>query len=853
MNLHLYTLLRRLRRQLRRNAVIDEISEELRFHVEARATDLERRGLSREDAARQARLRFGNMARIQDEGYDVRGGGFLETVWQDVRYAVRLLRRQPAFATVAIGTFSLGIGATAALFSVMDAALIRPLPFPKPEQLVDVRIRLATPTGTRSGQGASLTDARIWKSLPVIANVALWSPSPGLIADVGEPERVTGLQVSEGYFELFGIRPVLGQSFTEEMTRPESPAVGVLGHSYWRRRFGGEASVIGRSLRLGRQSVTIIGVLPEGFEHEIDVWLPFRWDPALRGFSAAYARLHDGVTLEQAQRDWTARMGEVRPWPDGSSIQLTPLLDDVSRGSRAVVKTLAAGVALILLIACLNVAGLLLARGSTRGAELAVRSSLGAGRVRLVRQLITESAVLAVAGAMCGLFLAWFFLDAIVGLLPLELPASSIPTLNGLVVGLTILTAAVTAIIAGIVPARRLSNSAGLLQAGSRDGREPLTRRTGQVLIAAEFALAVVLVTGAGLLLRSLDRLLAVDLGFDPESVMVMRASPLQRNPEAFRDFYATLLEKVRHVPGVEAAGAIDFVPLGGSSTNLRIESASAAAEDVDSQYVLPGYFESLSMTPREGRVFGPGTGDLSSVVLDEHASRILFPGGGAVGQRVTIQKTAYEVVGVVPHVKRWGGLPETTRPNVYRLVPAGHTGSLAVTVRTMRNVRIPPNALRAVAHESGSSVLVDSVAPGADLLAHNTAVPRRRTILLAILGGLGLVLTLVGIASVTAYTVARRTREIGVRLAFGADPGAVVWTMMRDAIWPATIGLAIGLGTSYFAMRLVASFLFQTEPHDALTFAAAATLILIAAGLAAWLPARRAAHVDPVLTLRSE
>ena len=850
----LRTLRTRVRALLRRDAVTDEISEELRFHLEQRASELERQGFSPEDALRKARRRFGNVASLEDQAYDIRGGGWLETVWQDVRYAGRVLRRQPVFTAIAIGTFAVGIGATAALFSVTDAALLRPLPFPRPDQLVSVEVHVDTPKGRAFGQSPSLLDARQWRSLPVLSDVALLSPA-GIPFDSGTPERVSAQSVSEGYFEMFGVSPILGRALDEGMTRPEAPKVAVLGFSYWHRRFDADPLVIGRSIRIGREAMTIIGVLPEGFERSTDIWFPIQQNPALRGFTAAYARLRDGVSLDVAQREWTAAVERSGDRPAGASIRLTRLSEDVSRASRKTVNTLASGVGLILLIACANLAGLLLARGSTRGPELMVRASMGAGRGRLVRQLLTEAGVIATAGTLAGLLIAWLSLDAIVSLIPLDLPDSSLPTLNWLVIGLTTVTAFATTMVFGLVPARRLSRDAAtsLAAGGNRRGREPLTKRTGQVLIAIELALAVVLLSGAGLLLRSLDRLLAVDLGFDPDSVIAISAAPTEPTPESLRAFYSGYLDVVRRLPGVIAASATNCVPLRPCGISTNVATSGLAPRMFDVQYVLPGYFETLGLVARAGRLFGPGNEGARGVILDDLAASQLFPDGGPVGRTVTVAGDTYEVVGVVGHVKRGGALRAVERANVYRLVPPTHTGALDIVVRHLPGVAIPQRALSAVAADAGPRVLVDRIGSGAELLADNLKTPRNRTVLLSLLGGLGLLLTLVGIASVTAYAVARRTREIGVRMAFGAAPDSVVWTMMRDAAWPMVVGLAAGLGASFYATRLVATFLFQTTPTDPATFAAAAILLAFTAAIAAWLPARRAARVDPVQALRAE
>jgi predicted permease len=448
-------------------------------------------------------------------------------------------------------------------------------------------------------------------------------------------------------------------------------------------------------------------------------------------------------------------------------------------------------------------------------------------------------------------------LDAIVAILPLELPANTFATVNGVVIALTAATSIATALVFGVIPAWRLSRTTLTgISAGTRAGGLGLSRKTGQLLVAAEVALAVVLLAGAGLLLRSFDRLLSVDLGFDPGRVVFIRAAPVERAPGNSQAFYPGFIDALRKTPGVEAVGAIDFIPLRRSSVTTSAQSPDAAIEEVATQNVLPGYFETMGIPLRAGRVFTANDPNPRGLILDEAAAARLFPDGDAIGRTVGMRSRGMdsaEVVGVVANVKHWGAQVEADLPNIYGLVNLDHAPSMHVVFRPAAGGPPPDSAIRDIAAAIGPPVLVELIQPGEALLSTNLAVQRHRTVLLSLLGGLGLLLTLVGIASVTAFAVSHRTQEIGVRMAFGADARSVVWTMMRDAVWPVGLGLLAGLGAASYATTLVASFLFETTPTDPMTFAAVAALLAVAATCAAWLPARAAARVDPVQALRAE
>jgi predicted permease len=528
------------------------------------------------------------------------------------------------------------------------------------------------------------------------------------------------------------------------------------------------------------------------------------------------------------------------------------------------VYVLAGAVGFILLIGCVNVAGLLLGRGTARQAELAVRVSLGAGRWRLVRQLLTESLVLAVAGGAVGVLLAWVSLDSLVANIPTSLPANTPAQINLAVLGATVLLLIPTTLLFGLAPALRLSR-AGLSSTLARAGRQqatPLSRRAGQFLIGAEVALAVVLVAGAGLMLRSFAKISDVDLGFHPEGLVTLEVQSLESTPQAQLDYYTVLLDAIRRIPGIESAGAVNIFGLG-TSTSYSSVAVGGKSVSINPLDYRPGYFEAIGVTVRAGRL--PTDDDLTGgrlvAVINETAARAMFAGAPALGRTFTQAgdktQTPVTVVAVIADTLHGGPLGRVL-PQVYvPFVPAPDSPpwsrALVVTVRPSSSVPDLANRLRQTALGVGPRVLVERIREGNDWFADRVVTPRRRTVLLSLLGGLGLVLAMVGVFGMTAYSVTRRTQEIGVRMVFGAQPGAMVARIVRDAGIPILIGTVAGLAGATLATKAISSFLFQTTPVDVPTFSVVALVLVMAGCLAAWLPARRAARVDPVSALRSE
>jgi predicted permease len=862
----------RLRALFRRDATSDEISEELRFHVAMRADEYARHGLDADAARRAALQRFGNLAVIQDRGYDVRGGGLMETILQDVKYAIRQLGRQPAFSILAGLTLALGIGVSTALFSVIDAALLRPLPYPHPEQLVTLTVEETDPKGKPSRYAPSMDDIRTWRGLNKVLSHAGMGRVSGfvpLVVDTGTPQRLTVAEASEDFLETYGITPVLGRTIQADDTRAGAQAVALLGHAFWQREFGADRGVLGRALRIQNEPVTIVGVLPAGFYQETAVWRAkqFTGDVLDRRGSGTpvIARLRPGVTLTQvrAALDAVTAPGRIHArTPGPARVVIESMYDDETNQFGATIQTLSLAVGLILAIACVNVAGLMLARGATRHVELAIRAAIGAGRGRLVRQLLTESLVLALTGAFAGVLLAYASLDSLVALIPLSLPANSPVEINAKVLGFALGLTVLTALLFGLMPALKLARApkmiSTMLAVGGRSGA-PLSKRAGQWLIGVEVALALVLMTGAGLIVRSFTKLAAVDLGFNAANVLTLEVEPLEQIASLRRGYYDALTEALRRLPEVASAGAIDHLGLTGGGMFSFPKADTGANIAGPQRIVLPGYHEAMGVRPLAGRLLEDADRLTADAVLVNAASSQQYFGGNAVGHTLQLgykNPRVMRIVGVVPNL-RHGGPQGRVEPEMYTLPdpndPDAASMQLAMVMRLRDGASLSLDRLKQTAESLGPRVLVGRARPAEAVVSQLVAKPRHRMLLLTMLGVFGLLLTLVGIFSMTAYAVARRTREIGVRVAFGARPGQVVGVMIRDAAWPVAFGLLAGLAGTYYATRLITSFLFQTEPYDPATLVGVVMVLGVAAGLAAWLPARRAAAVDPVLALRAE
>jgi putative ABC transport system permease protein len=796
----------------------------------------------------------------------------MDAVLQDVRYGFRQLLRQRGSSLVAIVTLALGIGVSTAIFSIVDATMLRPLPYPDPEQLVTVSPEETMPDGRISRATASMEDMRTWqKSDDVFSLVAgAGRAFRGRVVEGAQPERIEVTHFTEDYLPMHGVTPVIGRNFTRDETDPGSQLVALLGYGYWKSRYSGREDIVGQTVRFDTEVATIVGVLPPWFNATTPVALPLRTSLAEysrrgTGRVEVYARLRPGVTIDQARERLSARM-PIRTLPDGQKtsqprVAIRSRLASELTYYRTTINVLAGSVALILLIACVNVAGLLLARGAARQSELAVRATLGASRGRLMRQLLTESAALASIGGALGILLAWLSLDAIVANVPLSMPTNSPVTLNLTVLGATIALLVPTALLFGLAPAIRLSRVqlGSVLARGGRQRGTALSRRGGQLLIAVEVALAVILVTGAGLMIRSFMRIAAVDLGFARTGLIVMDVLPLDQNPAVHQEYYTSLLQQIRTMPGLTSAGIVDNFTLGGvtSFSSITINGKSGGAMIFRA---TPGYFEAAGAVLVAGRL--PTNADATSgfrgVVISELAARTLFD-GVAVGREFTRtfpDNLPWTVIGVIKDFHHGGPLSTRQEPELFFPLEINKydlNTAMTVVMRSAGAQSGFSDQLRRLAQGVGPRVLVERIRTSEEMFGSTVLTPRRRTVLLGLLGGLGLTLALVGVFGMTAYSVTRRTAEIGVRLAFGARPAQVVRTMVRDSAVPIAIGTVLGVGGALLATGVIKSFLFATAPNDPMTLVTVASALAAIGCLAALVPAMRAAKVDPSTSLRAE
>lgn len=853
-----------IRTMARRRRIEAEADEEMHFHLDMETQAHRSRGLSEEDARRAALRDFGGVTQAR-EGVRAARALWGESLWQDTLYAARLVRTQPGFSSVSIGVVALAVGVSTALFSVADATLLRPLPLPRPEQIVQGAVDIQF-GGRQMFSTAAVSDLRRWQTTGVFSVAAAWRDVPwGAVIETERPERVDIREITEGYLALHGVGPALGRDFSIADTLQSGPPVVMVSHAYWQSRLGADPNVIGRPVRVDGAGAELVGVVPEGLYPHISVWRPVR-DSLVQldrrgSLDGVYGRLRPDISTEDAARYLTTitPVGERSSAAGGTAglgaqVRLTSVLGAMADRYEQILRTLAAAVAFLVILACVNLASLLLARGATRHDEMSIRSAIGAGRLRLVRQLLTESVLLVGAGGLVGAFVAWLSLDALVTVLPLTLPPGIEIALNPRVLGAAAALTLVTGIIVGLVPALRLSRSGRhtILASDRAHARSTtLSRRGGQGLIAAEVALAVVLVVSAGLMIRSFARLTAVDLGFELDSVVAFTAEPVATGPDAQARYYPAALEAIRRIPGVAAAGAVDHFALGQSSVTQPV-TVDGSSHPIGVRRILPGYFEALNV-PVRGRLAGETNAEPAAAILNESAAEALFKGSGS-GRQLTLGKRVLTVAGVVADLRHGGPLGAPAPELFVTFDPAaGLPLALTFVVRTHGPVANLAERLRSAAEGSGARAIVSDVRPAEDWFGDRVATPRHRTVLFGLLGGLGLVLAIVGVFGMTAYAVSRRTREIGVRMALGARPGVVVGQMVREAAVPSAVGLAAGLVAASYGTRVLQAFLFKTAPTDPVTFASAALVMGGATLLAAWLPARRAALVDPLTTLKSE
>lgn len=836
---------------------------------------------ARERARRPITHRVGEWARTEPPAAGERGG-FMTRIglMRDVRHAVRMLVRSPAFSAIAIMTFAVGIGANAAVFSVVDAVLLRPLPYPGAD-----RIALVWVDNTREHIKEDINsypNYRDWQAQnSSFQHLAGYALSAYALTGAGDPERLTGAEVTANFFDVMGVKPVIGRLFTEANETEGQDGVIVISYGFWQRRFGGAPDVIGRTITLSTRPHEIIGVMPPEmqFPDSCELWKPLAPAKDAREARGSFwlpviGRLKPGVSVQQAQTEMSGisdRLAVAFPANRGYGANVVGLRDQLVGSIERPLAILMAAVAFVLLIACANLTNLLLGRTAARRRELAVRTALGASRWRLVRQIVTEALVLALTGGAAGLLLAYWATGFFVALAGDTLPLAQPIAIDARVLGFAFGVATLSALLAGVVPALNASRAtvADVLREGGRQGGPSGSHRTRGVLVAAEVALALVLLTGAGLLLQTLWGMQTVRRGFSVERIGMATVSVPRgtyRTPDEVRGFYARLLERVRAIPGVESAALTSGVlqPLVTSSSSFSFEGKPAPPPEQSTEYpienVSPGFFETIGAAMARGRSFSDQDGALAPrvAVVNETLANSVWPGADPIGRRLCSCDPSeanapwVTVIGVVKDLRR-ADVKRAIRPEIY-------FSSLQRTPRTQtivfRSATDPASVMATLRRE------VQGLDPQLPLfrvttlraeISRTLSQPRFQATLLGGFAVIALLLASIGIYGVTSHAVSLRTQEVGIRMAMGAQRSSVRRMILRQHAAPALVGIAIGLAGAMALSRFVSSLLYGVRPVDPLTYLAV-TLALVAVAVAAcWLPASRAMRVDPLVALRAD
>lgn len=878
-----------VRNLLRRKHVEADLDEELRGYVALLAQEKIRDGMNADDARRAALIEAGGMERVKDDVRDARAGLLLETTAQDVRYGLRMLARSPGFTTAAVLALALGIGANSALFSVVDAVLLRPLAYRDPGRLV-----VLLHNGRNPVAPANFLDWRAQAhAFERMGAAEAWSAN---VVGGDRPEQLRGLRLTSDVLPLLGVQPLLGRTFLPRDEEAGHDHEIILSYGLWRRSFGADPSVVGRMVALDGEPYAVIGVMPKEFQFapfwatHAELWAPLpladratdRGDNTLRVF----ARLAPGVTLAQARAEVatiTARLEREFPGTNGG-VTVTPLKDKVVGDVRPTLLVLLGAAGFVLLIACANVAHMLLARSAARQKEVAVRTALGASRSRMIRQFLTESLILALAGGVAGLALAAVALHALVALGPGNIPRVNTVGLDSNVLAFMMLVSLLTGIGFGLAPALQASapDLTGALKDGARGSSDGVHRnRMRSVLMTSEFALAVVLLIGAGLMIRSVLAMQRVDPGFNPENLLTMTVSvtgSAEAEPHHRAIFFQQLLQKVQSLPGVQSASAINHLPLAGDlwGYHFHVEGRPiprpGEVPAATYRVVFPGYFRTMRIPILRGR--GITEQDNSNapavVVINQWMADRWWPGEDPVGKRITLGDPEHPVWLTVAGVSKndvqhdWVAPPseEIFLPYLqtaeYMDGSSSHVSYMTLVVRAdcapsghaCDPAALAP-AIRGAVWSFDRSLPVSDVQTMEQAVARSTAEPRFTLLVLAAFAGVALFLAAVGIYGVMSYSVSRRTHEIGLRMALGADRGDVLRRVVGQAMMLTLMGSAVGLAGALLLTRLMSGLLYRVHSTDPLTFVAVAFLLACVALVASYVPARRATRIDPVEALR--
>ena len=809
----------------------------------------------------------------------------MENLWHDLRYGARMLAKSPGFTAVAVIALALGIGANTAIFSVVNAALLRPLPYRDADKLVIVWEK------SRRNDQNNISPANLmdWSEQNgVFTEMAGTYDRNAVLVGDGEPEEIPAQLATTNLFSLLGVEPILGRTFWADDGKPDQPRVVVLSYGLWQRRFGGDPTIVGRKLNINRAEAVVIGVMPAGFKWHIhkgsattkpaELWSPLviTGDMRIRRgrFMTSVARLKPDVTFEQAKADMDVIAARLeQQYADFNAdwgVNVVPLRTQFTGEFRAPLLVILGAVGLVLLIACANVANLLLSRAAARQKEIAIRVAIGASRARIVRQLLTESVLLAAVGGAAGLLLALWGTDLLVSLSPRELADLQQVKISLPVLGFTLAISLLTGIVFGMAPAfeaTRVKLQESLKEGSKNIGGGARSHRLRGAFVITEIALALVLLVGAGLLIRSFNRLQSVDPGFNPHNVLTMRISLPSRKYDTDRktiDFFHQAVEQIKALPGVEAAGATNYLPFAGphSGTSVEIEGRPKLPPG---QELTTGacvtdakYFGAMQIPLKRGRLFTEqeATEMRHVVVINEAFARKNLPGEDPIGKRVTIymkeENVPTEIIGVVGDHKHMG-LDSEIEPMAYWPHAEQAFTFMTFVIRTQGDPASIAPAVRGVIQALDGEQPLADVRTMENLLADSVARSRFNTLLLTVFAGVALILAAVGIYGVMSYAVTQRTHEIGIRMALGAPTSTVLALVVKQGMTLAVIGVGAGLAASFALTRIMASLLFGVSATDTFTFALIPLVLVSVAMLACYLPARRAMKVDPMVALRYE
>jgi putative ABC transport system permease protein len=859
-----------------------EFTQELDDHLAMSTEENVRRGMPWEEANRAARLRLGGLTQLRETNRELRGLPLAETMFQDLRYALRSLRKNPGFTASVILTLGLGIGATTGIFSVVNGVLLRPLPFPAQNHLVMLWEK--DKEGLRSNTSwATVTD---WNkenhSFTGIAAVSLWLPT---IIGPNDAENLVGFRVSSGFFEVMGVRPERGRGFLPSEDVRGNNYVVVLSHGLWRRRFGGDPGIVGQSIQLGSSTYRVLGILPSSFpsvfssdpRKPADIYTPLAYDATLPyacrdcRHLRAVARLKDNVSITQASSEMSQISESLfRQYPADYSapgITLIPLKDYLVGDVRQILLALLGSVGFVLLIACVNVASLLMGRASRRRREVALRAALGASRSRIIGQFLTESVLISLLGGAFGLLVASNGISILQRLQPGNLPRLQNVQIDQWTLAFTIGLSAFTGLVFGLAPALR-SSRPDLNEALKEGGKSTAGRarhRLRNLLVVADVAFALVLLAGAGLMMKSFVRLLEVKPGFEPSKTLTMNISlwgPKSKDPEAAL-FYEQVLERIHVLPGVESAAIVSQLPLGGNSDKYGVHAEGKSLPNpendpsADRYSISPAYFKTMHIPVLSGREFNSGDrGNSTMVVLvNETAARQLWMGEDPIGKRLRLGDVKgpwRTVVGVVGDVLHKG----LDAPHTLQLYVPNQQWVDSTVVLVVRAVRDPATLAPSVRAEIASveaQVPVSEVATMEEIVSASIGQQRFSVLLFGLFAVIALVLAAVGIYGVISYATAERTNEIGIRMALGARPSEVLKLVVSEGMMPTLLGIILGLAGAFGTTGLLGGLLYGVNPTDPTTLAIACVILIGVALLACYLPARSAVKIDPTISLRHE